>query len=76
LEAIPQAKQQRPSYVDLFLVERPLEERLDEGDMCGKRLAEHRVSLFSQSDFDTAAVAFDGVSPNESFRHEPIEDTC
>ena len=73
-EAISQSKQQRTGYVDVFLVQRPFEERLDEGDVCGKRFAEHRVALLRQSDFDAAAVAPHGVPSNEPFRHEPIED--
>ena len=73
-EAIPQTKQQCRGYVDLFLVQRPFEERLDEGDMCRKRLAEHRVALLRQPDFDAAAVAFHRVPSNEPFRHESIED--
>ena len=63
-------------YIDLFLVQRPFEERPDKGNVRGKRIAEHRVALFSQSDFDTAAIAFHGVPSNESLRHESIEDAC
>ena len=74
LETISQTKQQRTGYVDVFLVQCPFEERFDEGDVCCKRIAEHRVALLRQSNFDAAAVVFHGVPSNEPLRHESIED--
>ena len=73
-KTIPQAEQQRAGYVDVFLAQCPFEERPDEGDVCGKRIAEHRVALLRQSNFDAAAVAFHGISSNEPLRHQSIED--